>query len=80
MGGTIASPFVGSIGAGDPDPATVGVSDGLVAYHITRPGAFEPYGWLLVQMTALDRIRVEFFPGETPRPPAFTGSAQEYLR
>jgi hypothetical protein len=80
VGGTIASPFVGSIGAADPDPATVGISDGLVAYHITRPGAFEPYGWLLVQMTAVDRTRVEFFPEAPQRPAAFTGSAQEYLR
>jgi hypothetical protein len=80
VGGTIASPFLGLIGAADPDPVTVSIADGLVAYQITRPGAFETYGWLLVQMTAADHIRVEFFLGATSRPAAFTGSAQEYLR
>jgi len=79
VGGTIAPPFVGSIGSGDPDPATVSVSTGLVAYQVKLPGAFESYGWLLVQMTAADRIRVEFFPGSS-RPAALTSGAQEYLR
>lgn len=79
VGGTISPPFMGSIGAGDPDPATVSVSSGLVMYQVKLQGAFETYGWLLVQMTAADRIRVEFFAGPS-RPAAFTSGAQEYVR
>lgn len=79
VGGTISPPFVGSIGADDPDPATVSLSNGLVTYQVKLPGARETYGWLLVQMTTADRIRVQFFPGPS-RPAAFTTSLQEYLR
>lgn len=80
VGGTIAAPFSGSIGATDPDPATVTTATGVVGYQISRPGATETYGWMLVQMTASDRIRVEFFLGATSRPAGFTAAAQEYLR
>ena len=80
VGGAIASPFVGSIGASDPDPADVSVASGLVGYEVRRQGATEMHGWLLVQMTAADRIRVEFLPASAVRPTAFTGAAQDYLR
>ncbi len=80
VGGTIATPFFGNIGANDPDPATVSPASGVVGYQITRPGATEIYGWLLVEMTAADRIKVEFFLGAAVRPPGFTAAAQEYLR
>lgn len=80
VGGTIASPFFGNIGPADPDPATVSTASGVVAYQVTRPGASESYGWMLVQMTAADRITVEFFLGATGRPAGFTNAAQEYRR
>lgn len=80
VGGTIANPFVGSIGASDPDPGTVSMSNGMVVYGIRLSNASSMHGWLLVQMTAADRIRVEFFPASAPRPTAFTGAAHDYLR
>lgn len=80
VGGTISAPFVGLFGPGDPDPATVSVASGLVVYQIRRSGATEQYGWLLVQMTAADRIRVEFVAAPASRPEAFSGAAQDYLR
>lgn len=80
VGGTIGSPFVGSIAATDPDPATVSVSSGLIAYQVRLSGAVSPYGWLLVQMTAADRIRVEFVAGAGQRPTGFTTAAQDYVR
>jgi hypothetical protein len=81
VGGTIASPFVGSIGASDPDPADVSPSSGLVTYEVRREGAAEVHGWLLVQMTAADRIRVQFSSALSGvRPTAFTDAAQDYLR
>lgn len=80
VGGVIANPFIGRIAKTDPDPSTVTVATGLVAYAIRLPGAAEPYGWLLVQMTAPDRIRVEFFPQAAARPSGFTTAAQEYVR
>ncbi|MES2306334.1 MAG: hypothetical protein V4558_12540 [Gemmatimonadota bacterium] len=80
VGGTIAAPFFGNIGVSDPDPATVTPASGVVGYQIRRPGATETYGWMLVQMTAADRIKVEFFLGASSRPADFTAAAQEYLR
>jgi hypothetical protein len=80
IGGTITTPRVGMIGRNDPDPATVTVASGLVTYQLTPPGGSDPFGWLLVQMTAADRIRVEFVAGAGVRPAAFTAAAQEYAR
>jgi len=81
IGGTITTPGSGPIAATDPDPATATPSSGLVAYRIAqiKTGVMRP-GWLLVQMTASDRIRVEYFPDATTRPTAFTSAAQDYLR
>lgn len=80
IGGVIATPFYAGLGANAPDPATVSVASGLVAYDLTLPGAFEDYGWLLVQMTAADRIRIEFFAQAKSKPAAFTSAAQDYVR
>ena len=80
IGGTISAPILGSVGRNDPDPATVTVASGLVAYQLIPPGGSDSLGWLLVQMTAADRIRVQFFAAATARPSAFTTAAQDYLR
>ena len=80
IGGTIAPPGLAKIGPGDPDPAAVKPSSGLVAYQLTVTQGAMANGWLLVQMTANDRIRIEFFAGATARPAAFTAAAQDYVR
>ena len=80
IGGTISAPILGAVGRNDPDPATVTVASGLVAYQLTPPGGSDSFGWLLVQMTAADRIRVQFFGGTAIRPTAFTAAAQDYAR
>src|SRR4029077_18336826 len=80
IGGTISSPFAAGIGSSDPDPANVTPASGAVSYQVTVPGALQPHGWLLVQMTAADRIKIQFFDSTAARPTAFTAAAQEYLR
>jgi hypothetical protein len=80
IGGTIAEAGVLGIAPTDPDPATVSVSSGVVAYHGTPVMGRIPAGWLLVQMLATDRIRMEYFANATSRPTAFTSAAQEYVR
>jgi hypothetical protein len=81
IGGTITTPGAGPIAATDPDPATISPSSGLIANRIAqvKTGLMRP-GWLLVQMTASDHIRVEYFPDAAARPAAFTAAAQDYLR
>lgn len=56
------------------------VASGLVAYDLTLPGATENCGWPRVQMTAADRITVEFFLHAVAKPAAFTDAAQQYAR
>jgi hypothetical protein len=80
IGGTIAPPGLAKIGPTDPDFAAVDPSSGVVAYQLTATQGALGNGWLLVQMTASDKIRIEFFAGATTRPAAFTASAQDYLR
>ena len=80
IGGTITSAGVLKPAATDPDPATVSTTSGLVAYQGTPKVGAIAAGWMLVQMIAADRIRVEYFAGATSRPAAFTGAAQEYIR
>lgn len=80
IGGTIANPGVLGIGSGDPDPATVSVSDGLIAYKTTATLGSITNGWMLVQMLSAERIRVQYFAGATTQPGGFTAAAQEYVR
>ncbi len=80
IGGTIATPGVVSIKSTDPDPASVSMASGIVAYQTTPILGFIQAGWMLAQMIADDRIRVEYFAGATLKPAAFTGSAQDYVR
>jgi hypothetical protein len=55
-------------------------ASGLVVYQLILPGATETYAWMLVQMTAADRIKIEVSLNAAVKPTAFTSAAQEYLR
>ena len=79
IGGTIAGPMILNIDKADTDPAQVSVASGLLAYRDTPTGPQNRAGWVLVQMLADDRIKIEYFSGDT-RPLAFSSAAQEYLR
>lgn len=80
IGGTITDAGVLRIAAGDIDPANVSTANGIVAYQTTSTLGRIVSGWMLVQMTSDERIRVEYFAGATARPAAFTAAAQEYVR
>lgn len=79
VGGTVSPALVTPLPV-DIDPATVGQSAGVVGFA-TQPynGRVQP-GWFLVQMTAEDRLRIEFFAGATARPTGFSAAAQDYVR
>ena len=79
IGGTIASPIVLTISKSDPDPALVSPASGVVAYRDTPTGPQNRAGWVLVQMLADDRIKIEYFANES-FPASFTSAAQEYIR
>lgn len=80
IGGTIAGPGLYAVAAADPDPATVSTASGPVAYQLHFLQGTSGVSWLLVQMTADDKIRVEPFATGASRPTAFTTAAQNYLR
>ncbi len=80
IGGTIAGPTLLRISNGDPDPANVRLSNGLVAYHGAFTNGLVGGGVVLVQMMSDTRIKVEYFAGATNTPTAFTAAAQEYVR
>jgi hypothetical protein len=80
IGGTIAAPGVLVPAATAPDAAGVSTASGLVAYACTSLSGQLPGGWLLVQMLADDRIKVEYFAAASQAPPGFTAAAQEYVR
>lgn len=79
VGGLIAPPLVTPLPAAL-DPAGISPSSGVIGFE-TQPynGRAQP-GWFLVQMTADDRLRIEFFTGATSRPAGFTAAAQDYVR
>jgi hypothetical protein len=79
VGGTISPPLVTPLPAGV-EPSAVSPTDGVVAFATQAYNGKLLAGWFLVQMTADDRIRIEFFAGATSRPAAFTVAAQEYVR
>jgi hypothetical protein len=80
IGGTISAPMVMSIATGDPDPVSVRVSSGLVAFHGARTNGLSGGGWVLAQLLSDTRLRVEVFADGPTRPAAFTSAAQEYVR
>lgn len=78
-----------------PDPATVGVSDGIVKYELTQyqqPGGnsetggvstrqTQVKGTVLLQVLDGDKMKMEAFPDKTAsQVSAFTGSAKTYTR
>lgn len=80
IGGTITDAGVLRIAPTDPNPATVSVASGLVAFQGTPTLGRISAGWLLVQMLSDERMKVQYFVGATSRPTAFTSEAQEYIR
>ena len=68
-----------SISKTDLDPTLVTPASGVQAYRDTPSGPKNRTGWVLVQMLADDRIKIEYFAGEI-RPTAFTATAQEFIR
>lgn len=80
VGGTITDAGVLRIAPGDIDPANVTSANGVVAYQTTSTLGRIVSGWMLVQMTSDERIRVEYFAGAISRPGAFTAAVQEYVR
>ncbi len=80
IGGTLTDAGVVRVESGDPDPASVSVADGIVAYRGTPTMGRIGAGWMLVQMLSDERARFEYFSGATSRPSGFTPSAQEYVR
>lgn len=69
IGGTLTSAGVFSIGAADPDPATVTTASGPVTFQMTSTSFGGPSGPLTVTMVSDTRIRVQF-----------AGSEQFYVR
>jgi hypothetical protein len=80
VGGTIADPGVLKPAVGNPDASIVSVASGIVAYETTPTLGRITAGWMLVQMLADDRIKVEYFAGAIARPASFSAAAQEYVR
>lgn len=90
IGGTIATagllstttptPQPGDTVQTPPDFGSISTTSGIVAYQGFPVLGQIGEGWLLVQMIADDRIRVEYFTGATRKPSAFTAAAQEYVR
>lgn len=60
VGGTLTSPGIFSIAAGDPDPATVTTASGPVTFQVTSTSFGGPSGPLTVTMLTDTRIRVQF--------------------
>jgi hypothetical protein len=80
IGGTIAEAGVVRVPSSAPDPRTISVSSGPVAFEATPTLGRISAGWLLVQMLADDKLRAEYFPNAIARPSAFTSAAQDYAR
>ena len=72
--------FVGTptVVAGTPSPQDVSVATGKVVYRLVNPGT-PAFGVLIVQMTAADRIRVEYLAGDRADAD-FSSAARIYVR
>lgn len=80
IGGTIGPALVTPVPTSVGDPAAISVSSGLVAFATQAYNGLWQPGWILVQMLADDRLRIEFAAGATSRPAGFTAAAQDYVR
>ena len=79
VGGTVSPALVTPLPAGI-DPAATTPSSGVVGFATQSYNGQVRPGWFLVQMTAVDRLRIEFFSGAASRPAGFTAAAQDYVR
>ena len=81
IGGTIAPAGIWTIPPGAPDPATVTMATGKLAYRLMYTGSTTvQYGLMLVQLTAPDVIEVEVFAGSQAADADFTPAARTYRR
>lgn len=91
IGGIVAPAGVYAVSANAPDPATVGVSTGVVSYlllnpddrsqMVRSPDSPPGLGVLLVQLVRESKLRAEYFPGKRAGEIAdFTGAASIYER
>jgi hypothetical protein len=79
VGGVVAPPLVTPLPDGV-NPAEIAPSSGVVGFATQSYNGRAQPGWFLVQMTAVDRLRIEFFANATSRPAGFTAAAQDYVR
>lgn len=79
IGGTVAPAMITPLPP-SVDPTTWSVSSGRLAFATAAyNGLYQP-GWILAQLIAADRLRIEFFAGATAQPSGFTSAAQDYVR
>lgn len=80
IGGTLGMTGAFAVQAGAPDPASVSVASGKVAYRLYNPWfPADQLGLLIVEMLDDVTIRAEYFPG-TAETAEFTEAAQQYVR
>lgn len=82
IGGHLTSADVFYLGDSAPDPSSVSTGSGRVVYELFDNALRTGTGtrWLVVQLIADDRIRIEVFPPGTPAPADFAGAALIYTR
>ena len=81
------APDVWRVRGNAPDPATVGVEEGIVKYDLMVAHSMLPdeqlatEGVMLVQLTDPGTLRIETFPGMLPHEVhGFTAAARSYVR
>jgi hypothetical protein len=79
IGGTLDASGKWKFGVGAPDPASVTVASGRVAYELYALELGD-HGLMLVQMLGATRVEIEVFPGNTSGSADFTSAASFYVR
>ncbi len=79
IGGTVDAPGKWKFGVAAPNPATITVASGRVAYNLYGLEAGQ-YGLMIVQMLTPARMEIEIFPGNMAGAADFTGAASFYIR
>jgi hypothetical protein len=81
IGGTIASQGIWTIEANAPRPDNVRMARGKVAYRLRYTESTQiQSGLMIVEMIAVDRIRVQVFEGSQAANAEFDGRASIYVR
>jgi hypothetical protein len=81
IGGSLSITGAFFVQSGAMDPVDVSVSSGIVRYQLLfSPQAQLPAGFLVVQMVADDRVKVEAFANTSTVPSGFTERALDYVR